>query len=160
MTQDRFEVTEMHPRVASLLARDGWFYHHEYPLSNRKRADFIAIQPTTGRLAIIECKIAVSSTEALIDQINDYHRRFNHPHALKWAFIHNTPHSGTIKRLDKHHIVTFPMDYEPDLGPADLGDVAKKAFRRAYLRVKPILDQLQELEHQKQSLIRSLYAKD
>lgn len=156
MKQNYFERNEVHTRVAALLAKDGWIYHHEYPFANGKRADFVAFHPATARIAVVECKTAISSTEALIEQINGYHDQLGYPHALKWAFIWATPHSGTLKRLRVHNIVTFPMDQEPDIDPVVLGHASKDKFRKLFKQFKELTRQMDDLESQRLNVLSQI----
>lgn len=152
------ESSVVHPRVASLLRSDGWFYHHEYTFADRTRVDFVAIQPRTSRLAVVECKIAISSVSSLIDQLNGYHARFGYPRALKWVFVLNTPLNRTIKYLNSRGIAVFPLDEEPDAYPDEIDPQAKKAFLNAFNAFKPLLQELEMIEAQRFDVLSRMRA--
>lgn len=53
------ESSELHTRVASWLTRRGILYIHEY----KNKPDFVTINPQTGEMALIECKVSMDEYE-------------------------------------------------------------------------------------------------
>lgn len=156
MKQNYFEREEIHPYVAALLSRDGWIYHHEYAFGDGSRADFVAIQIGTGRLAVIECKRMVNSTNDLINQVNRYHTQLGYRDALKWVFVLQTPHSGTIKRLNAHQIVAFPLENEPSIEYGPIDRSSRVRFAKALEQFKPLWDERDELAKKQRDLINRI----
>lgn len=152
------ENSEVHTRVASLLRHDGWFYHHEYTFEDRSRVDFVAIQPRTARLAVVECKTAITSVSSLIEQLNGYHRQFGYTRALKWVFVLNTPLNRTIKYLNSRGIAVFPLDEEPDAWPDEIEPDARKTFLKAFSAFKPLLQELEMIEAQRFDVLSKMRA--
>ena len=139
MAQDKFEAREIHPRVAALLQKADWLYLHECVLDDNRRVDFVALNPRSGHIAIVECKAAVTSVSSLAEQVNHYHQRFGAPDAFKWVFVWETPHNRTVVRLMEHHIQVFDMDSEPSVSPisASVGHKAKRIFWETFKKFHP-----------------------
>lgn len=152
------ETSEVHTRVASLLRYDGWLYHHEYTFADRSRVDFVAIQPRTARLAVIECKTSITSVHNLIEQLNGYHQQFGYSKALKWVFVLNTPLNRTIKYLALRGICVFPLDQEPDAYPDEIDPQAREKFRKAFNEFKPLLQELDMIEAQRFDVLSRMKA--
>lgn len=139
MTKTSFEVKEIHPIVAALLKKAHWLYLHECVLDDNRRIDFVALNPRSGHIAIVECKIFVSSVSDLARQVNHYHSQFGVPIAFKWVFIWQTPRDSTIHRLMKHDIQVFDIDSEPTVTPIDasVGHKSKRIFWETFKSFHP-----------------------
>lgn len=125
-----FEYKEIHPRVAALLQKADWLYLHECVLDDNSRIDFVALNPRSGHIAIVECKTHVASVSSLAEQVNHYHRQFGAPIAYKWVFVWDTPMTRTVNRLMQHDIQVFDMENEPDVAPIhpSVGHKSKRIF--------------------------------
>lgn len=134
MAQDRFESKELHPRVAALLQKDAWLYCHECQFSDKSRADFIALNPRSGHVAVVECKVYISSISELVLQLNHYHGRCGIPEAFKWVFVWKTPLKRTVEALMGYDIQVYDMDSESAVLPIDasVGHKSKRLFREAF----------------------------
>lgn len=98
LISDHNEAQDLHPRVAYLLDIGGWAYIHEYDYPGGQ-IDFVAISRFTGEVAIIECKVGISSTWYLIQQVNRYHRDFGLPQATKQIYTLILPTEKQVRRL-------------------------------------------------------------
>ena len=104
----RIDATEIAPRAATLILNMGWLFLPEV-INDAGRMDFLAMNPTNGQCAIVECKTTILSPMGVLNQIDRYHEAFGLTSALKWAFSWNpTPQKfiDTFTEFDVsyHHI--------------------------------------------------------
>lgn len=76
-----YEVPDMHPRAAAWLRNRGLVYIHEYP-ARYGRMDFLAIDPVTGQISIVECKVNITSAADVLSQIDGYRNGVSFPQGV------------------------------------------------------------------------------
>ena len=84
----RFDTSDVAPRAATLILNMGWMFLPEV-INDAGRMDFLALNPQSGAIAIVECKTTITSPMVVLNQIDRYHEAFGLPNALKWAFSWN-----------------------------------------------------------------------
>lgn len=137
--QNRFEAKEVHPRVAALLQKDDWLFLHECRLDDGRRMDFLALNPRSGHVAIVECKIEITSSEDVARQVNHYHSQLGFSDAFKWVFVWVMPSAKKIHGLMRHDIQVYEMDNEPDVTPisTSVDTRGKRVFWETFKRYHP-----------------------
>lgn len=65
----------LHPRTAYDLTQRGLLYLHEYHVYNGN-IDFLTIDPLSGRMGVVECKMQLDWLSGGMDQVERYHRAF------------------------------------------------------------------------------------
>lgn len=80
-----YEAWDLHPRVAYWLKDNGLLYLHEYHVYSGN-IDFLTIDPESGHVSIVECKMKIDELAWPVQQINGYHRAFGIKAASKILF--------------------------------------------------------------------------
>lgn len=129
------ESYDLHWRVAHILTADGWLYVHEYRGEGRGQIDFIALNPVTGHIAIIECKVDMESVDQITYQVNRYHKTLGIESALKWVFTLAPISKKRSDALVERGIECSHIDRSiPLLQPLPAGYAMGK-FNEAFIRV-------------------------
>lgn len=133
---DKFETTNVHPRVAAMLDAMGWIFLHEC-LTDTGRMDFLCLNPENGDLAIIECKVTILSAKEVINQVGQYHEDFDIKDALQWVFVWDQPSKNISEIFEACHVSLFTVPHgNPTISPYPKLK-AKQHFYRNFYRFYP-----------------------
>lgn len=139
MTQNRFEQSEIHPRVGTMLRDMGLFFLHEVKAGDG-RMDFLAMNPVNGALSVIECKRHSMSPGSIVSQVSQYHRDFNMPCAARWVFLWDIPTKTQSQCFERSGVKHFVVESDAPHSNVKLPQREKNVFYSAFYRFYPFDD--------------------
>lgn len=132
------EAWDLHPRVAYWLTQKGLVYIHEFRTSTGV-ADFIAIDPPSGHISVVECKLDISSIRGYYagGQVSSYHWSLGVPSASKWLVSFTEPLDSGKENFKENGIEHFKIEMDAPIEYIRPRAQQIAAFREVYERLYP-----------------------
>lgn len=120
------ESRDLHMRVAHLLREDELVFVHEYRLG-KDQPDFVAVNPYSAQVMIVECKKKITDADELMEQIRRYQRALRFPAVSKRVYTLVKLTERTLYVLKSMDIQVFTVGF--DVPTADYGNYAENVQR-------------------------------
>jgi hypothetical protein len=102
--------------------------------------DFLAMNPETGDLAIVECKVRVDWVGTILGQLGGYHNDFNIRAAAEWAFVWDKPKPKQEATIEACGVRLFHVDSSVPTRSPYLKPSEKHEFYYHFYRFYPFHD--------------------